>query len=158
MARPLHTIKRRRATIAWLLAGLLLVLPAGHHATAGILLCIGADGHVDVEDGRYGDCDGVPRSEQAAHDAHTPDLPAVRVAGLPDAGDDCGDCLDVALLVNPTENRVVTKTVTAPVLFAATALVPRVVSPRTPRAALPAPLPPAPPPGLGALSTVVLLV
>ncbi len=150
-----HTTTRRTAAIAWLLAGLLVVLPTGHHAVAGIVLCLD-DGGSHIEDGRYGDCGEADRfAEEAVHAAHTP-----AIVSPPDAfHDDCGDCLDVALLVNPTENRVASKTTTAPVLFASALLATPLLLPIGARdPVLPAPPPPAPPPSLAALSTVVLLV
>lgn len=154
MDRPLHTIKRRSAAVVWLLAGLLLVLPTGQHAVAGIVLCLD-DGGSHVEDGRYGDCGEADRfTEEAVHASHAP-----AVVSPSDAShDDCGDCLDVALLVNPAENRVASKTATAPVLFAPALLATPLLLPIGARdPILPAPPPPAPSLSLAALSTVVLL-
>lgn len=150
MNRPLLTIKRRTAAMAWLLAGLLLVLPAGHHAAAGLLVCFGMDGHIEVEDGRWSDC-----ATNGAVDLHFADSAVPQ-----DAGDDCGDCFDVPLMANPADGRVAVVKTTMPLpdlaLTAVAALVDPAAIGRQPDEARPhRPPPSASPVGL---RTVVLRV
>lgn len=95
MNRTPHTIERPLAAMVWLLASLLLVVPVGHHAVDGILLCFGADGHVELEGGRWSDC-----ATTTDADPHV----AERTVQT-EATDDCGPCIDVPLMANPTEGR-----------------------------------------------------
>ena len=149
MARSLPPLPRQPASLAGLLAGLLLVLPIGQHAAAGLLVCFGADGHVDVEDGRWSDC----ATDNVAVDPHAP-LPLAQEYSV----DDCGDCIDVPFMVNPAEGRVAIEPAgpttddyaTAPVLLVLTADAMRSVVSVSP--------PPAPPPSMAGLQTVVLRV
>lgn len=137
--------------IAQLVIGLLLVLPVGQHAVAGVLICIGADGHVDFEDGREGDCGDRFDLGDMLHG-----LPTVESSSSQD--DTCGDCLDVPILVNPSEARVaLTKLAPSPALVLLPA--PLVIAPLASLDAVSFAEPgPASPPELAALRTIVLLV
>jgi hypothetical protein len=117
---------------------------------AGVLVCFGADGHVDVENGRDGDCSDRFALGDDLHEgpAETKDP----------ATDDCGDCLDVPFLVNPTEGRVTLTKAPSPASQLAVPAAPLLVAPVAAREPVPSAAPqPTPPPGLDALRTVVLL-
>ena len=70
------------------------------HAWSGIVLCIGADGHIELEDGRDSDC--ATAAGKAASEAHY-DHAALEMA-LEDF-EDCGPCVDVAFLMSPFDGQ-----------------------------------------------------
>ena len=70
------------------------------HAWSGIVLCIGADGHIELEDGRASDCaTKVGKAVSESHDDH------VIVESELEEFEDCGPCVDVALLTSPIDGQ-----------------------------------------------------
>ena len=100
MSFRLYTIKRKTRLITWLLLGLLTIYPMAEHAWSGIVLCIGADGHIELEDGRASDCaTKVGKAASESHYDHT-------IAEIePSEFEDCGPCVDVALLASPFDGQ-----------------------------------------------------
>ena len=97
-------LRKRAGPIVWLLISLLVIFPVAQHAWAGIVLCIGMDGHVELEDGRYSDCaTEVGKAADETHYGHA-------VTEL-DYGDfeECGPCVDLALLASPIDGQVASK-------------------------------------------------
>ena len=96
----LHIIKKKTLPITWLLLGLLTIYPMAEHAWSGIVLCIGADGHIELENGRSGDCaTEVGKATSEAHYEHA--LAEIEPAEF----EDCGPCVDVALLASPFDGQ-----------------------------------------------------
>lgn len=76
------------------------VYPMAQHAWSGIVLCIGADGHIELEDGRVSDCaTEVGKAVDEAHYDH-----ALAETEL-EVFEDCGPCVDVALLTSPYDGQ-----------------------------------------------------
>ena len=70
------------------------------HAWSGIVLCIGADGHIELEDGRDSDCaTDVGKAASETHYDH-----AVAEMALEEF-EDCGPCVDVAFLMSPFDGQ-----------------------------------------------------
>jgi len=92
----LHIIKQKTLPITWLLLGLLAIYPIAEHAWSGIILCIGADGHIELEDGKSGDCaTELGKATSETHFDH-------EISEMePGEFEDCGPCVDVALLTSP---------------------------------------------------------
>lgn len=100
MIFSLRHIKKKTAAIAWLLLVLLVVYPMAQHARAGVVLCFGADGHVEIEDGAASDCATESgKHELEAHFGHE------SVQALFQADADCGPCVDIALLSSPMDGQ-----------------------------------------------------
>ena len=70
------------------------------HAWSGIVLCIGADGHIELEDGRASDCaTDVGKAASETHYDHA--LAELELEEF----EDCGPCVDVALLTSPFDGQ-----------------------------------------------------
>ena len=70
------------------------------HAWAGIVLCIGADGHIELEDGRASDCaTEVGKTAEETHYDHA--LAEMELESF----EDCGPCVDFALLTSPYDGQ-----------------------------------------------------
>ena len=70
------------------------------HAWSGIVLCIGADGHIELEDGRASDCaTEVGKAVSELHQDHV--IEEVELEEF----EDCGPCVDVALLASPFDGQ-----------------------------------------------------
>ncbi len=70
------------------------------HAWSGIVLCIGADGHIELEDGRASDCaTDIGKAASETHYDH-----ASAEIDLEEF-EDCGPCVDVALLTSPFDGQ-----------------------------------------------------
>lgn len=78
----------------------LLLVTAGTGAATGLQLCVGAEGHVELE--RRGACE--------QHDPGTGGAPS-ETASVPD---DCDPCVDVALGANSTDALLTDRTSAAP--------------------------------------------
>ena len=100
MKLSLHIVKKRTLPITWLLLGLLTIYPMAEHAWSGIVLCIGADGHIELEDGRASDC--ATKVGKAASESHYDH--AIAEIALEEF-EDCGPCVDVALLMSPLDGQ-----------------------------------------------------
>ena len=70
------------------------------HAWSGIVLCIGADGHIELEDGRASDC--ATEVGKAAAETHYDHVVAEMEL---EEFEDCGPCVDVALLTSPFDGQ-----------------------------------------------------
>ena len=76
------------------------IYPMAQHAWAGIVLCIGADGHIELEDGRASDCaTDIGKAADETHYDH-----ALAEMEL-EVFEDCGPCVDVALLTSPYDGQ-----------------------------------------------------
>jgi hypothetical protein len=106
----LQVLKKRTASVAWLLAVLLVLAPTGQHA-AGVVLCIGADGHVGAElagnDACAGSTSGAGGTD-AEHSGACTDLP------LPSGGD--ADCTSFKTETSPTAETTLVVTAVLPAL------------------------------------------
>lgn len=92
----LRHIQRRIAPVAWLLLVLLVVGPATPHLVQGAaaVLCIGADGHVEIE-----------RDHDHPLETSLPvEGPSNSAAFSSDRGGGHGDCLDVPLGAPDTDH------------------------------------------------------
>lgn len=83
--------------------------PMAQHAWSGIVLCIGADGHIELEDGRDSDC--ATDVGKAASETHY-DHAALEMAL--EEFEDCGPCVDVAFLVSPFDGQRASKVDVSP--------------------------------------------
>ncbi|CAN0543807.1 unnamed protein product, partial [Laminaria digitata] len=93
-------IKKKTLPLVWLLLGLMAFYPMAQHAWSGIVLCIGADGHIELEDGRASDCaTDVGKAASETHYDH-----AIAEVVLEEF-EDCGPCVDVALLTSPFDGQ-----------------------------------------------------
>ncbi len=100
MKLSLHIIKKKTLPIAWLLLGLMAIYPMAQHAWSGIVLCIGADGHIELEDGRASDCaTDIGKAADETHFDHA--LAEMEFEEF----EDCGPCVDVALLTSPYDGQ-----------------------------------------------------
>lgn len=70
------------------------------HARAGIVLCFGADGHVEIEDGAASDC----ATESGKHETET-HFGHNTAQTLLQVDPDCGPCVDIALLSSPMDGQ-----------------------------------------------------
>lgn len=141
-----HTITRRSAPVAWLLAVLLAFAPLGQHA-AGAVLCIGEDGHVAAESATGASCGSDDGSDEApvsdaSHCGSCADVP------LPSGGD--ADCVAFKAENGPTAQ------VLLPVVAVLPALAPALPGGRRGLQVSDPPL--QDPPDLAFLRSVVLLI
>jgi hypothetical protein len=132
------------------------VFPVGLHTRAGVVLCFGSDGHVELEDAAASDC--VSASNRGSEDVHF--IPVAEVTSFWRIDYDCGPCVDVVLLSNPLDGQRASYAAkqlvpeapfieTAPVILPAAAATSVPVNPRGGAASFPI---------LSLLRTIVLLV
>ena len=100
MKLSLQIFKKKTAPIVWMLLGLFVIYPMAQHSWSGIVLCIGSDGHVELEDGRASDC--ATEVGKAVSETHYEDELAL---AEPEVYDDCGPCVDLALLASPFDGQ-----------------------------------------------------
>lgn len=77
------------------------VFPLASHARAGVVLCFGSDGHVELEDAAASDC--VSASNRVNEDVHF--IPVAAAASFWNIDYDCGPCVDVVLLSSPLDGQ-----------------------------------------------------
>ena len=111
MPTMLQRLQHHTKPLIWAILVLMTMFPLSQHALAGMVVCIGFDGHVEVENGWTGDC--ATPEQVRAHEHHA-FLETVRE--LEQEEDDCGECVDIPLLTSLSENRVVTLNPVAPVV------------------------------------------
>ena len=83
-----------------MLLGLFVIYPMAQHSWSGIVLCIGSDGHVELEDGRASDCaTEVGKAAAESHYDHV--IAEIELQEF----EDCGPCIDIALLTSPFDGQ-----------------------------------------------------
>lgn len=96
----LRIFRKRTAILPWLLAATAVMFPMSQHTLGGIILCLGADGHVELEHGSSGDCAIVGNS--AAVDVHF----GYELVQTDRNSVDCGPCVDITVLNNVVDGQV----------------------------------------------------
>lgn len=94
----LSILRRIPVRIGVLLALLLSALAYAPALAGDRLACIGADGHVEIESGIFGNCtDRTPELHELGHGPEHHQLPPMHLSRHPDSDPCCGPCVDIDL-------------------------------------------------------------